>query len=211
VTVALSELQAQPMLSIRATIPVAKLGDTMGERIGVLSRFLHERGMQPAGPPFVRYHTFTDTDTDMEFGVPVTEALAGDGQIAAGELPEGPAVTTWHVGAPERLGEAYERIEKWRVEHGREPAGPAAGGLPLDRPERPGRGLSLAGGSVEMANRTRPARVPLTGRSRSWSCGCRRTVRKPHKGNHNSKIAEATARRRGRPLVRMAHASATRR
>jgi effector-binding domain-containing protein len=125
VTVELSELPAQPMLSIRATIPVAKLGDTMGERIGVLSRFLRERGVQPAGPPFVRYHTFTDTDTDMEFGVPVTEAVDGVGQIVAGELPEGPAVITRHVGAPERLGEAYERIEKWRVEHGREPADPA--------------------------------------------------------------------------------------
>jgi effector-binding domain-containing protein len=123
--VELSELPAQPILSIRATTPVAKLGETMGERIGVLSQFLRERGAQPAGPPFVRYHTFGDTDTDMEFGVPVIDALAGGAGIVAGELSAGPAAITWHVGAPDRLGEAYERIEKWRIQHGREPAGPA--------------------------------------------------------------------------------------
>jgi effector-binding domain-containing protein len=123
--VRLAELAAQPILSIRATIPVAQLGDTMGERIRVLSQFLKERGARPAGPPFVRYHTFGDTETDMEFGVPVTEPLACDGQIVGGELPGGAVLTTWHVGAPERLGEAYDRIEKWRTGHGRESAGPA--------------------------------------------------------------------------------------
>jgi effector-binding domain-containing protein len=61
----------------------------------------------------------------MEFGVPVTEPLAGDGQIVGGELPGGAVLTTWHVGAPERLGEAYDRIEKRRVENGRESSGPA--------------------------------------------------------------------------------------
>ncbi|HEV8173715.1 MAG TPA: GyrI-like domain-containing protein [Actinoplanes sp.] len=122
--VELEELAPQPALSIRATIPVAQLGDTMGERIRVLSQFLRERGTKPAGPPFVRYHTFGETETDMEFGVPVTEPTAGVGQVVSGELPGGPAVTTWHLGAHDRLGEAYGRIERWRTEHGREPAGP---------------------------------------------------------------------------------------
>lgn len=122
--VELEELPPQPVLSIRATIPVARLGDTMGERIRVLSQFLRERGAQPAGPPFVRYHTFGETDTDMEFGVPVTEPTAGDGEVGGGELPGGSAATTWHLGAHDRLGEAYGRIERWRREHGREPAGP---------------------------------------------------------------------------------------
>jgi effector-binding domain-containing protein len=49
---------------------------------------------------------------------------AGDGQVSGGELPGGPAVTTWHFGPHDRLGEAYGRIERWRTEHSREPAGP---------------------------------------------------------------------------------------
>lgn len=122
--VELEELPAQPMLSIRATIPVAQLSDTMGERIRALSQFLRERGVRPAGPPFVRYHTFGDTETDMEFGVPVSEPIAGAGEVAGAALPGGPALTTWHLGAHDRLGEAYARIETWRTEHRREPAGP---------------------------------------------------------------------------------------
>lgn len=124
-TVELVQLTAQSVVSMRSTIPIARLGDIMGERIGALSRFLRERGVRPAGPPYVRYHTFGDTETDMECGVPLTEPADGEGEIVGGELPAGPAVTTWHLGSHDRLGEAYGRIEKWRTDNGREPAGPA--------------------------------------------------------------------------------------
>ena len=122
--VKIEELQPRPALSIRATIPIARLGETMGERIRLLGEFLREHDVRPAGPPFVRYHTFGDVDTDMEFGVPVAEPVTGAGPVAGGELPGGPAATTWHIGAHDRLGEAYGRIEAWRAQHGREPAGP---------------------------------------------------------------------------------------
>jgi effector-binding domain-containing protein len=123
--VEVAKLAAQPVLSIRETIPVARLGDTMGERISVLAQFLRERDTPPAGPPYVRYHTFSDTETDLEVGVPVTQPAPGDGPITGGRLPAGPAVTTWHLGAHDRLGEAYARLAAWRTASGREAAGPA--------------------------------------------------------------------------------------
>ncbi|MEH1129872.1 GyrI-like domain-containing protein [Micromonospora sp. CPCC 206061] len=119
------QLDTQPVVSIRATIPVAELGPTVGERIQTLSTFLRDRGVEPAGPPFVRYHTFGAVETDMEFGVPVAGVVAGGGTVDTGELPGGPAVSTFHVGAHNKLGEAYGRIRAWLKEHGREPAGPA--------------------------------------------------------------------------------------
>ncbi|MFL5734645.1 MAG: GyrI-like domain-containing protein [Chloroflexia bacterium] len=119
------QLEPQPVLSIRATIPVAQLGEAMGDRLGALSSYLRRRGVQPAGPPFVRYHTFGETETDMETGVPVAEPIAGEGRISSGELPGGPAVTTWHVGAHDKMGEAYGRISTWLREQGREPSGSA--------------------------------------------------------------------------------------
>jgi effector-binding domain-containing protein len=100
----------------------------MGERIQVLSDYAREHGIEPAGPFFVRYHTFGEVETDMETGIPVTqpaEASAGRGQVTAGELPGGPAATTSHFGPHENLGEAYARISDWVKEHGREPEGPA--------------------------------------------------------------------------------------
>ena len=64
-------------------------------------------------------------ETDVEEGVPVAEALPGEGRIASGELPGGPVISTVYTGVPEGLSAAYARIGAWLQEHGEEPAGPA--------------------------------------------------------------------------------------
>ena len=118
--VEIEQLELRPVLSIRAVAQIARLGEAQGDRLGALAEYLRQRGIQPAGPPFVRYHSFGETETDLEIGVPVVEPVDGEGVIAAGGLPGGPAVTTWHYGAHDTLGEAYARIEAWLSEHGRE-------------------------------------------------------------------------------------------
>jgi len=123
--VELQHLEPQPMMSIRETIPIANLGEVVGERISTMWDYLHQRGVQPAGPPFVRYHTFGETETDFEFGIAVVQPSVGEDRITAGELPGGPAVTTRHAGPHEKLGDAYASIETWLSEHGREPDGSA--------------------------------------------------------------------------------------
>ncbi len=119
------QLDPQPVLSIRATIQIADLGEEMGNRIPALLDYMKQNGAQPAGPPFVRYHTFGDNETDFEIGIPVMATIPGAGRIAAGELPGGPAITTWHIGPHIKLGEAYTRINDFIKEQGREPEGPA--------------------------------------------------------------------------------------
>ena len=121
----LVELPARPVLSIRTTFPVARLGEMVGDRLATLSRHLRDHGLRPAGPPFVRYHTFGDVQTDMEFGVPLTAPAEPAGDIAAGELPAGPAATTYHDGPHIELGKAYREIAAWCAAHNRTPAGPA--------------------------------------------------------------------------------------
>jgi effector-binding domain-containing protein len=111
-----------PVLSIRGNVAVAQLAEAQGEFLGELWKALQSRGLSPVGPPFVRYHTFGETETDVEVGVPVQDDVAGEGRIAAGELPGGAAITTWHLGAHDSLGEAYGRLEAWLKEHGREAA-----------------------------------------------------------------------------------------
>jgi effector-binding domain-containing protein len=117
--------EPQPVLSIRANVAVAELAQAQGERLSELWRSMQARGLPPVGPPFVRYHTFGETETDVELGVPVSEGATGDGSIEAGALPGGPAIVTWHVGAHDNLGEAYGRLNTWLDEHQREAAGPA--------------------------------------------------------------------------------------
>jgi effector-binding domain-containing protein len=122
--VEIETLEARPIVSIRTTIPVEQLGPAMGERIQTLHGYLRQSGTLPAGRPFVRYHTFGDVETDFEFGVPVVEPAGSAGSVVAGVLPGGPAVTTWHEGDHERLGEAYARIQAWLAENDRQAAGP---------------------------------------------------------------------------------------
>ncbi|MEO8286123.1 MAG: GyrI-like domain-containing protein [Chloroflexota bacterium] len=119
------QLEPQPVLSIRATIRIADLGPAMDDRIPALVDYLQQSGARPAGPPYVRYHTFGDTETDVETGIPVLEPIVGHGRIAAGELPGGPAVTTWHTGPHHKLGEAYARISAFIKSQGHEPNGDA--------------------------------------------------------------------------------------
>ena len=59
--VEITELKPQPTLSIRATIPTARLPQVQNERIKAISAHLRKHGITPAGSPFVRYHTFSDT------------------------------------------------------------------------------------------------------------------------------------------------------
>jgi effector-binding domain-containing protein len=123
--VELQQRDPQPVVSIRAIIPVAQLGETVGERLEALGAYLHQHGIAPAGPPFVRYHTFAEIETDMEVGFPLVAPLAGEGHITAGKLPGGPNITTWHYGPHIQLGDAYTRLTAWLAAHTRTPNGPA--------------------------------------------------------------------------------------
>ena len=55
----------------------------------------------------------------------VGRAARHTAKVAAGQLPGGAAINTWHYGSHDRLGEAYKRLEAWLEEHDRAPAGAA--------------------------------------------------------------------------------------
>jgi effector-binding domain-containing protein len=116
--VEIRELTPQPVVSIRQTIPIADLTAAQAESLHELWRLLRVRGVTPAGPPFVRYHTFGDGETDVEIGVPVADTVVGEGRVVGTELPGGRAVTTVHLGAHDRLGEAYHRVGESVAAHG---------------------------------------------------------------------------------------------
>jgi effector-binding domain-containing protein len=117
--------ESQPVLSIRTTVPLDQLAQAQGEKLSELWRLLQARGLATVGPPFVRYHAIGETETDVEVGMPVGESATGEDRIEAGALPGGPAISTWHAGGHDSLGEAYGRLSTWLDENGREAAGPA--------------------------------------------------------------------------------------
>jgi effector-binding domain-containing protein len=115
----------QPVLSIRRLIRINEIAERHGESLRELWTVMQARRLTAVGPPYVRYHTFGESETDVEVGMPVAHPETGEGRIAARELPGGAAISTWHIGAHDRLGEAYARLESWLKEDGRQPAGAA--------------------------------------------------------------------------------------
>lgn len=116
----------QPVVSVRSIVAVSALAPAFGERFEALTGYLRRHGLEPVGPPFVRYHTFGDEETDVEVGVPLTAAPdAPEGNLRPGELPGGTLLVTSHLGADERLGEAYGRIADAMRDGGYVTAGPA--------------------------------------------------------------------------------------
>ena len=114
----------QPVLSVRPTVPVDRLASAQGEGLRAVWDHLQRQGATPAGPPFVRYHSFGEAETDVEVGIPVAAAAAGQGRVGAGGLPGGTAASAWHLGPHDRLADAYARLRAWLDERGHQPDGP---------------------------------------------------------------------------------------
>lgn len=119
----LRTIQSRPIVGIRVTTVPAELGATMDQLLPEVWGYLEGRGVQPAGPPFARYHDYGAERVDLEAGLPVSEPVAGEGRIAAGELPAGRAAVTWHVGPYDTLREAYDALASWIAAQGHRSAG----------------------------------------------------------------------------------------
>jgi effector-binding domain-containing protein len=118
------DLEPRPTVVIRATAPRSKLPQMFPELLGELFGYVGEVGVQPSGGPFARFFGAREESIDFEIGVPVAGTVAGRGRIASGELPGGSVAVTWHIGPYDGLADAYEAIEGWMRETGRESAGP---------------------------------------------------------------------------------------
>ena len=96
----ISERAAQPYLAIRCDVTPETIARAIDRGFPELFGWLASNGVQPSGPPFIRY---LEVDADgepvvLELGAPVADALAGDERIRTGELPAGRYVTYLHVG-----------------------------------------------------------------------------------------------------------------
>lgn len=95
------------------TIPA--IADRIPELIGLLA----ERGIEPAGAPFLRYAVFGPGDElVVDAGVPVDSAGVDDDPIEYGVLPGGRFVTTTHVGHFDELMHVTAELLEWAEDEG---------------------------------------------------------------------------------------------
>lgn len=109
---------ATPYVGVRRTVTMSTI-DRAADRIPELVGWLAERGVAPAGAPFLRYLVIDmERELVVEAGVPVSAAVDGDGEVAAGVLPAGRYVVATVVGAPDVLVGATGELLRWADERG---------------------------------------------------------------------------------------------
>jgi effector-binding domain-containing protein len=103
----------QPYVGIHQNVTMAELAG-VADRIPELLRWLDERSIRPAGPPFFRYNLIDmQARLSVEVGVPVANPLTGDDDVRGGVLPAGRYLTDIHVGPPNTIVDAVRDLLEW--------------------------------------------------------------------------------------------------
>lgn len=113
------EWPARPYVAIPVHVTMAMIGTVVPPLNGEVFRWLAERGAVPAGAPFWKYNVIDmDRELEIEAGVTVPQALAGDGRVVAGTVPSGRYATLTHVGHPSELAGVTETLLDWAAGQG---------------------------------------------------------------------------------------------
>jgi RNA polymerase sigma-70 factor (ECF subfamily) len=134
----IEQRDALPYLAIRSEVTdgIPAVVDTAFPQ---LFAWLGQNGLEPAGPPFMRYLEVDHQGEplEIEVGAPVADrAPEDDGQVRAGTLPAGRYVTALHTG-PYRseqvpdLGDAQAALRAWIEEEGITTSRPSERGATL--------------------------------------------------------------------------------
>ncbi|HEX3219376.1 MAG TPA: GyrI-like domain-containing protein [Candidatus Limnocylindria bacterium] len=117
------ELTPQPTVAVRVQRPITEidLGELFDFHLPNIADGIANRGGEPAGAPYGRYHEFGPEQVDVEIGIPVSMPLAGlrplgecePGELGTSELPGGNAAVSVHLGPYDGLSTAYDRLHDW--------------------------------------------------------------------------------------------------
>lgn len=110
----------QPYVSIRIEVDL-KEWKKANALVVEIFEWLEQKRIQPAGAPFFRYQEIKDMDKNkmfnLEVGVPVGNAIPGDGRVVAGVIPAGRYVTLTHTGHPDCIVKSFAILEGWAKSH----------------------------------------------------------------------------------------------
>ncbi|TNC24138.1 GyrI-like domain-containing protein [Amycolatopsis alkalitolerans] len=116
-------LTVQHAAVAEATLTVPEIGPWLGKTYAAVAAVLAGQGIEPAGPPFARYHQLGPERFHVEAGFPVRSPVAPAGEVRPSALPGGTTAVTMHTGPYDAMAPAYSAIETWLRARGAEPAG----------------------------------------------------------------------------------------
>ncbi len=117
------EQQDQPTAVIRWRGPVEGISEGIQSGLGRTYEAVQRAGIEPSGPPVVRYLGMGPDEFEAEIGWPVPATFSGDGDIVASSLPAGRVAVVSYFGPYEGVSEAYEAVQQWCAERNLHPAG----------------------------------------------------------------------------------------
>ena len=106
-------IDTQPVLSIRATATMDKIGEVMGPLFGEVYGCIQQSGQEPAGMPFAIYHSMDGDMVDFECGIPTVSPMESVGRAQAGGLPGGTVATVTHMGPYDALRQTWAALTEW--------------------------------------------------------------------------------------------------
>lgn len=98
---------------------VAQLPEQMGRAFREVTDYLHRHGAPPAGPA-VAYYEMVEDGFLVAAGFTVPRELPAEGDVVPLQLPDVEVATTTHLGAYDRLSEAYDALKQGAAAQGRE-------------------------------------------------------------------------------------------
>jgi effector-binding domain-containing protein len=105
----------QPYVALAASITMQGY-DVIGPMFAELFGWLAERGITPAGPPFIRYLVIDmENLLDIEVAIPVSTPPETDGRVVSGTLPGGSYVTLTYT---EDGIAANAHLQQWASDRG---------------------------------------------------------------------------------------------
>jgi effector-binding domain-containing protein len=108
------ELLDQPYVAIKASVTMRSIGEVLPPLAGEVFTWLDAHGAAAAGAPFFKYNVIDmERELEVEVGVPVAGAVAGDERVVSGVLPAGRYATLTHVGEYSGLYNATGRLLDW--------------------------------------------------------------------------------------------------
>jgi effector-binding domain-containing protein len=112
------ELTDQPYAAIRAQVSMSSIPE-IADRIAEVFAHLAERGIEPAGPPFLKYDVIGPGEAlEVEAGVPVSDVSEGADAVAFAILRGGQFATMTHLGPYDGLLDATRRLLEWGEQQG---------------------------------------------------------------------------------------------
>ena len=121
--VELEQLPRQPYVAVRTTVPMAEIGQHMGELFGQLFGWLGQHQVEPAGPPWARYLAVGPEEVEFELGAPVAAPVEPSPPVIAGVRPAISAAKVLYVGPYEGMEPAYMAAMDWIGEQGKAVSG----------------------------------------------------------------------------------------